>query len=53
MKEYIYINDEKFFWNKNGLLEHKETKTTFNSVIKAEKWLENILREMREEGGLE
>jgi hypothetical protein len=51
-EEYIYLADtEKFFWNKNGLLEHKESGTTFNHITEAEKWLSDILEKTEEEGG--
>ena len=38
--KFIEIEEERFFWNENNLLEHKESSTTFNDVAEAEKWIE-------------
>jgi len=45
--EYIIILNEKFFWNENFLLEHKETKTTFNHETEAKKWVEQINEDLK------
>ena len=49
--DYIIIGNtgEKFFWNDNDLLEHKESKTTFNHISEAEKWIEQQEEEWRKE----
>ena len=47
--EYIEILEEKFFWNKNNLLEHKESKTTFNDKAEAEHWIEEQNEEYQKE----
>jgi hypothetical protein len=44
-------SEERFFWNENNLLEHKESKTTFNDVKEAENWIEEQQREWKEESG--
>lgn len=48
----IIIENEKFFWNENNLLEHVESKTTFNDRAEAEKWVLRIIEDNRKEGGL-
>ena len=53
LKDYVIIENEKFFWNKKGYLEHLETKTTFNNKTEAEKWLKNIKEELKKEIGNE
>lgn len=47
--KYIFIEKERFFINRNGLVEHKESKTTFNDLAEAEKWVYNIIEEMKGE----
>ena len=43
---------EHYFLHKNGLIEHKESKTTFNDEAEFFKWVNNIEREHKEEGGI-
>jgi len=42
LKKMKTYKKEHYFLNKNGLIEHKKTKTTFNDELEFFKWVDSI-----------